>query len=234
MRIAGLTVLTLLAAALAMPMTVVSADAAAHIGGEGHGDGIDAVYTDTDYSLLSVKLLKRPIDRVNVILTSEHDTPQKVEKLQVDRDFIVELRPLKAGTYGLQIGLHGTGDIIAECDLIIGASYTITLSPGEGAGDPEVHEIMSGTSYTLPGCMFDAPYGKEFTHWSYCGVGFSAGDVVKVDDGYVFTAVYQDIPEPVPGPANDNDDGTPVIIAGIAVVAVLLISIMIAVMRRRS
>ena len=201
-----------------------SADAS-HTGGEGHSEGIDVIYPYIEASVAKISLSDKPIDRIDVLLISGHDSPQKVENILVGKEFYVEIRPLIRGTYDLRVQLHSTSQLLAECDLVVGESCTVLLLPGEGTGTECRSEVMSGSLYTVPECTFEAPEGLVFSGWSSDGTVHAAGDQVTVVSDMEFTATYS--PDSVPDGQSGMDPGMLVLIASVAVTLVAIAAVVL-------
>ena len=79
------------------------------------------------------------------------------------------------------------------------AIYTVTLLPGEGAGEAVTAEVVHGESYTLEACAFAAPQRHVFSHWlletENGGEMHQPGDVfAAVTADMTFTAVWEALP----------------------------------------
>jgi len=223
-REAGMALTVALFAAFAFVLTICTEGA--HIGREGHGDGIDAIYSYDENSYLRIYLASKPIDRIDVVLISGHDTTQTVENVLVDRFVMVELRPLQVGTYLPQIQIHSTHQVHAECDLYIGDACTVRFLPGEGAGEMSPMEVLVGTQIELPASSFESPEGKVFDCWRSSDSSYTQGEKITLTTDMELTAVFKE--------RSAGSDDT-VLYASIAVVAVLaLLIIFIFIRNRRS
>ncbi|MBQ6095343.1 MAG: InlB B-repeat-containing protein, partial [Lachnospiraceae bacterium] len=68
--------------------------------------------------------------------------------------------------------------------------YTVSYNANGGSGSMNPDSVDAGTTFTLPGCGFTAPEGKEFAGWD-CGAS------ILVDGDKTVTATWKDKPQPV-------------------------------------
>ena len=71
--------------------------------------------------------------------------------------------------------------------------YKVRFNPGDGKGSMESQEIAKGSTYTLPGCDFTAPDGKEFAGWKIGEEVKDPGVEITVNGETVITALWKDI-----------------------------------------
>ena len=71
--------------------------------------------------------------------------------------------------------------------------YEVSFKAGEGSGSMESQEIAKGSTYTLPGCDFTAPDGKEFAGWKIGEEVKDPGVEITVNGETVITALWKDI-----------------------------------------
>ena len=71
--------------------------------------------------------------------------------------------------------------------------YKVSLVPGEGKGENIVKDFAKGSTYTLPGCDFTAPDGKEFAGWKIGEEIKDPGQEITVNGETLITATWKDI-----------------------------------------
>ena len=119
-----------------------------------------------------------------------------------------------------------TGWSIGGVDYALGASYkvtsdvtitaiygyinrTITFNGGGATGSMAPVGINDGFTYTLPGCHFNVPEGKEFDGWMIGDVKYQPGDTITVTSNLTITATWKDIPVDPDTPVDPVDPDTP-------------------------
>ncbi|MBE6522573.1 MAG: hypothetical protein E7Z62_05545 [Thermoplasmata archaeon] len=187
--------LLLLATLLAVPLAAPVSDGA--VGGEGHGDGIDVIYSsegiEAGMGILYVHLTKVPSKDISVYLMSVSDH-QDVEHFPPSENFNITVSPLVSETYLVMVTLAETKEKIAECELTVGSCLTVTFSAGDGTGFMSPMGVEPGGTLIVPRCTYTAPAGKYFIGWSASSDPehtFSPGDELTVWDNMTVTALWQ-------------------------------------------
>lgn len=191
-RISALAALLILLAAGATMALPGSDSANTHAGGEGHGEGIDAVYSsDEPMGLLTITLKQRPTENVTITLISASDA-QTVENMEGTKQLNVLVRPLLMETYTVMVSYVSTGEIIAQCDLPVIETVALTYSSEGGSGYMPPSQVAPGTTVTLAQCGFDAPEGKSFLYWTIDGTVYQPGSSIRVDKDLTARAVWSE------------------------------------------
>ena len=74
-------------------------------------------------------------------------------------------------------------------------TYTVTFDANGGSGSMDAVTVVSGDSYTLPGCTFTAPIGKQFKGWAASENGEVISDTsIAVTKDITLYAIWEDIP----------------------------------------
>lgn len=196
----GFAMVLLVAALMIVPLSSASVCADGEvIGGEGHGSGIDAIYTSQGVGegngLLYIKLSSVPTKDVFVIVVSGSYSAT-YGLLKPLSEFKIDVAQLDEGTYDLLVVIADTGVTAAECELVIGSSASVSFDSNGGAGGMSPVSVPFGSTYALPECGFAAPAGKYFEGWSLDSdpeTVVEPGETVVVDGPIVATAVWGDI-----------------------------------------
>ncbi len=173
------------------------ADADTMVGGLGHGDGIDVIYSSNGpdgLGILYFTLQDPPAKSVQLILTSVSDS-RDPWLIQPAKEFELALRPLMMETYTVLLIMLETGATVAECQLEVGTTAVMSFESSGGTGRMSPVTVDLGSGYTLPECAFGAPAGKHFAGWTlnYAPSEIhSPGDVIKVQGSAVVTALWED------------------------------------------
>ena len=212
------------------PLVLVDGEAAdTHIGGTGHGDGIDVEYIEDGSYEVCVTLVSRPSADVRVSILSA-TTTQSIEPIGAAKVFWVYVERLDVGQYTLLVTRTSDNVLVAECILTVGlVSYAYYDSNG-GTGTMFPSASEDG-KLTLAECIFGAPSGKSFKAWSVGGTEYSPGSVVSVSGDINAKAVWKDGPAPEPG--GSDDSGMMLMAVGIGIALVLLILIIFVLIRRK-
>ena len=184
----------LLAGAVLSVSFIGGSDAASHIGGEGHGEGIDAVYSwnsDQPLGLMTVTLASTPIDYFDILVISPDDD-QSIRYIEPQRVTHVDLKPLAIGTHTVLVLIDATSQLVAECELKVGNTVSLTYSASGGSGYMPPAEVEYGTSVKLAECTFVPPAGKQFSYWNVNGETKYPGQEVVVNKATVAEAVWKD------------------------------------------
>ncbi len=81
-------------------------------------------------------------------------------------------------------------------------TFTVSFNAGGGSGSMSAVTVEAG-SYTLPGCSFTAPAGKEFDHWDLGAPGTS----ITVSGDITVYAVWKDAVPPESPTAHEHSYG---------------------------
>ncbi len=185
----------LLAALLFIPMG--SADAVAIIGGQGHGDGIDVIYSSdigSTEGTLYITMSNPPVEDVSISLISASDA-QGIGPLQASKRFNVTVGALAEEEYTIMVKTSDTGTDVAECKMIVGSSVTVTFNGNGGSGIMSPVGMDMGSEYTIPEPRFTAPVGKEFEEWIDTNTGetFIPGERISIYGSMDLVATWSDI-----------------------------------------
>lgn len=215
----------LLAVLLVVP--IQSLDAEAHQGGEGHGDGIDVVYTSGDNCILTVTLAQKPSSypTVSVLALDGSGDDQVVEHVEPSKVFKVILTPLHIASYQVIVTIAETGELLGECILTVGGTLTVSFSSNGGSGIMAPYEVVPGSIVVLPECGFEPAKGKSFASWEVNGIQKLPGDKIQVDSDIAVKAVWEG--------SGEEDGISPMLIVGIVVVLIIILMIVIVLIRRR-
>lgn len=185
----------LLAAFVLLPVS--DSDADTSMGGEGHAEGIDVIYSSEGpdgLGILYITLENPPSKSLQLILTSvsEERGPWLV---QPDSEIQLALRPLEQGTYTMILAYTDAAGIFVQCQLVVGSNGTVSFDAagGDGVMSPVTAEL--GLQYTLPKCDFGSPRGMHFAGWSVNtqkGEILQPGAEIRVGGAVVATAVWED------------------------------------------
>lgn len=210
----GIVVVLLIAVLTCMPVFSESLSADDEIiGGEGHGDGIDAIYTSESFmdgmGILQISLHNVPNRDVFVIIVSNtySHTYGLLEPLAV---FNIDIEQLAVGTYDLLMTIGDTGETVAECELVVGSSASISFSADGGEGAMPSVSVKIGSVYVLPECGFNAPAGKYFEGWSLNSdpdVLVRPGETVTVQRPIIATAVWGNVIYKISYSSGDGGEG---------------------------
>lgn len=174
----------------AMPLEMADGDS-----GEGHGDGIDVIYTfsgtEGGLGVLSVSLSSVPTEDVSLYLVSLNDE-QTVGPLQAQRMFMVEVRPLLFEEYIVLLQKTNSGETIAECTLVVSGLPVVTYDAAGGSGYTAPSPSDEAGKVILSDSTFTAPEGKSFESWSIEGERYQPGSSVIISENTVATAVWAD------------------------------------------
>ncbi len=162
-----------------------------HLGGEGHGEGIDVVYSSMDDCIATVTLKQLPSGDVTLTFISLTDG-QSVGPIESAKVINVFLQPLVYENYTVLVTLHETGAVIAECELIMKEVVGVRYSPGEGSGYMAPTETVPGGSVTLSACTFTAPEGRTFLYWEIDGTSYQPGTSMTLTGDLTAKAVWGD------------------------------------------
>lgn len=121
---------------------------------------------------------------------------------------IITVKALKDGSATISVSIVSNDDSITlvtkSCDVVVGASYTVTIVYGNGAADGIVY-IAQGESYKLP----PAPTkpGYIFMGWRGAdGATYQPGDEVAITADTSFKAIWANMPDITPGTPDEPDD----------------------------
>jgi hypothetical protein len=208
---------------LMIPFIAIDEDAAsAHLGGEGHGEGIDVVYSSVNDNIATVTLATRPTLDVTIIVLSDDDD-QSIGPIEAQQVIHVFLRPLSEGTYTFMVVIESTGAIIAQCDVEVGYRYSVTFYSNGGSGQMTGSEVMAGSSFRLPSCTFTPPSGSQFSSWSIDGSLYQTGEMITVTSDTFVRAVWTE----------KESEGLPMmVIIGIAALLIVLFLVVLFIVRR--
>ena len=86
----------------------------------------------------------------------------------------------------------------------------LSFSANGGTGSMSSASVSSGSEYTLPSCLFNAPAGKQFKAWSVNGSELLPGAKLKVSSDSVVKAVWEkaDEMQSIISEARENASGT--------------------------
>ncbi len=167
---------------------------AAHHGGEGHGEGIDVVYMSGEQNILTVSLASLPSDKITISVftpsTGDYQYVGPVEESKLVRIFV---NALIIGTHEVSVTITNTGALVAECELIVGETVTLSYSANGGTGYTPGSEVVPGESVKLTESQFTPPEGKAFKAWKISGTEYQPGQTVKVSEDTVAEAVWTDL-----------------------------------------
>ena len=184
-----------LTALLLIPTGSVDADSL--IGGEGHGDGIDVIYSSLDQGgnigRLYIKMEDPPTEDISVLLMSASDE-QSVEHMLAAKEFNIVVKALVKEEYTILVTLSNTGTIVTECQMVVGSSATITFNANGGSGTMSPVGCELGTEYVIPDCTFSVPDGKHFIGWSdpRTGTTYEPGDRITIEGSMALKAIWED------------------------------------------
>lgn len=209
---------------LGEPLLVASGS---HIGGTGHGDGIDVEYTEQSTYNLFVTLSSTPSGNIRLsIISAEHD--EVIEQIRAEKVFAVDIKQLSAGQYTILLTLMSDNSKVAECTLTVGDAYYLTYQSDGGSGSM-LPSVVDDGKVKLRSCEFSAPSGKSFKAWSVNGTEYKAGASVSLSADATAIAVWQEGSTPSEG---GSDDSMMIIIAAVIVILVLIVAVVL-LMRRK-
>ncbi len=186
------TVIPLILLTMVVLMPIGSADAVSeHLGGEGHGDGIDVVYSSGEECIATVKLAKLPLGDVVLSFISLADG-QSVGPIEASRTINVYLEPLTAGLHTVLVTMHETGEVIAECEMDVYNALSVRYSAEGGTGYMPPSEVRSGSAVVLANNSFTPPAGKSFLYWQIDGASYQPGSAITVTKDVEVKAVWSD------------------------------------------
>lgn len=70
---------------------------------------------------------------------------------------------------------------------------SVSFDPGEGIGSMDQVDLVKGSTYKLPECIFETPENKEFKAWEVNGKEKAVGDEITIDGNTEVTALWKDI-----------------------------------------
>lgn len=184
----------LLAALLFIP--IGSADADAVIGGQGHGDGIDVIYSSdigSTEGTLYITMNDPPAEDVTISLISVSDE-QGIGPLQASTRFNVTVKALVEEEYTILVKTSDTGKDVARCQMLVGPSATITFVGNGGIGTMSPVGADLGSEYTIPNSTFTAPVGKEFYVWTDMKTRdtYAPGESITIRGSMTLIATWND------------------------------------------
>lgn len=176
---------------LALVPALDGADAAPHPGGEGHGEGIDVVYTTGERCIAVVTLDRLPSGDVTLSFISLTDG-QSVGPVEAAKVLAVFVTPLVMEDYTVLVTMHDTGEVFAECQITITNTLTVAFDSDGGKGYIPPREVQQGSKITLPESTFTPPEGKNFLYWSVGQQSYQPGSEITVSDNTTVKAVWSD------------------------------------------